>query len=99
MNGDSRAYIAMRYHRQRAHGISQVLQSTGGIDEDPATGSAAGPLAGFLHHHGPNSVREKLQVIARRGHGQAFGIIVRVEENGIVVSGSSVLTMEGTLYL
>ena len=70
-----------------------------GIDEDPATGSAAGPLAGFLHHHGLIRAGENYKLLQGEAMGRPSEIIVRVEENGIVVSGSSVLTMEGTLYL
>jgi trans-2,3-dihydro-3-hydroxyanthranilate isomerase len=70
-----------------------------GIDEDAATGSAAGPLAGFLHHNGiieKNRPYTFLQGVAMQ---HPSVIQVEVEDSGIWVSGSSVIVMEGRLYI
>ncbi|WP_293310354.1 PhzF family phenazine biosynthesis protein [Pedobacter sp. UBA5917] len=70
-----------------------------GIDEDPATGTAAGPLTGYL---------EKLEYVQKnKDHiifqgeqtGHPSEIHVRVEDDGIMVSGSSVIVMEGSIYV
>jgi trans-2,3-dihydro-3-hydroxyanthranilate isomerase len=70
-----------------------------GIDEDPATGTAAGPLAGYLEKLG--HIQKNTDHIIFQGEqvGYPSEIHVRVEEDGIFVSGSSVIVMEGSLYL
>lgn len=70
-----------------------------GIDEDAATGSAAGPLAGFLHHHGVIEKNRPYTFLQGVTMLHPSVIQVQVEEQGIWVSGSSVIVMEGRLYL
>ena len=69
-----------------------------GIDEDPATGSAAGPLAGFLYHNNhvkPDKIYQLLQGVEMN---QPSTIIFEVKTEGIWISGSSVIVMEGEIY-
>jgi PhzF family phenazine biosynthesis protein len=69
-----------------------------GIQEDPATGTAAGPLAGFLGQVGyirPGRSYSILQGVAVH---HPSSIHVELKANGIWVSGSSVLVMEGELF-
>jgi PhzF family phenazine biosynthesis protein len=70
-----------------------------GIDEDAATGSAAGPLAGFLHHHGVIEKNRPYTFLQGVTMQHPSLIQVQVEESGIWVSGSSVIVMEGRLYI
>jgi trans-2,3-dihydro-3-hydroxyanthranilate isomerase len=70
-----------------------------GIDEDPATGSAAGPLAGYLEHHRYLKKEVDYRFLQGVQMSHPSSINVRVTDNGIWVSGSSVLVMEGQLYI
>ena len=69
-----------------------------GIDEDAATGSAAGPLAGFLYkkkYVTSNTVYQILQGVKMK---QPSVIEFEVTTEGIWVGGSAVIVMEGTIY-
>jgi trans-2,3-dihydro-3-hydroxyanthranilate isomerase len=70
-----------------------------GIDEDAATGSAAGPLAGYLTHY--NFIRREQRYHISQGvtMNQPSKIDVEIADDGIWVSGTAVITMEGKLYL
>jgi trans-2,3-dihydro-3-hydroxyanthranilate isomerase len=70
-----------------------------GIDEDPATGTAAGPLAGYLDILG--YIKKNKHFLILQGEYVEHPSTIRVEvvENGIWVSGSSVILMEGQIYL
>ena len=69
-----------------------------GIDEDPATGSAAGPLAGLLFHQ--NYIKQGIVYNLLQGEklSRPSAIQFEVKPDSIWVSGSSVIVMEGTLY-
>jgi trans-2,3-dihydro-3-hydroxyanthranilate isomerase len=68
-----------------------------GIAEDPATGSAAGPLAAYLVAHGLAS--ERRPVVVQQGHtmGRPSRIEVRVSGGGVRVCGTAVVVLEGRL--
>ncbi|HMI02283.1 MAG TPA: PhzF family phenazine biosynthesis protein [Pedobacter sp.] len=70
-----------------------------GIDEDPATGTAAGPLTGYLEHYGFIERNKDYRILQGTAVKHSSDIHVRVEEDGIWVSGSSVIVMEGAIYL
>jgi trans-2,3-dihydro-3-hydroxyanthranilate isomerase len=70
-----------------------------GIDEDPATGTAAGPLAGLLEMLGYIEKNKNFQILQGRFVDHPSTIRVKVVENGIWVSGSSTIVMEGQLFL
>ena len=70
-----------------------------GIDEDAATGSAAGPLAGFLIEKGVIGQNQDVSVLQGVKLGQPSVIQLRVEDKGIWVSGRSQIVMEGKLFL
>jgi PhzF family phenazine biosynthesis protein len=70
-----------------------------GIDEDPATGTAAGPLAGYLERLGYIKKNQNFLILQGELVEHASTIRVKVVENGIWVSGSSVIVMEGRIYL
>ncbi len=69
-----------------------------GIDEDPATGSAAGPLAGYLYEKKRIAVDTEYQLLQGVQMKQPSMIKFKVSDQDIIVSGSSVITMEGVLY-
>ena len=69
-----------------------------GIDEDPATGSAAGPLAGFLHAKERIQLNCDYQLLQGAQMHHPSTIKFRVQDECIVVSGSSVITMHGVIY-
>jgi len=70
-----------------------------GIDEDPATGTAAGPLAGYLEKLGYIKKDMDYRILQGQYVDQPSIIHVNVADDGIWVSGSSVIVMEGKLYL
>jgi len=70
-----------------------------GIDEDPATGTAAGPLAGYLEKLGHIDKDTDYRILQGEYVNQPSIIHVKVADDGVWVSGSSVIVMEGKLYL
>ena len=70
-----------------------------GIAEDPATGSAAGPLAAYLVARELASERRPVVVEQGRAMGRPSRIEVRVSGGGVRVSGSAVMVVEGRLRL
>ncbi len=70
-----------------------------GIDEDPATGSAAGPLAGFLFENGYIDSNTQYQLLQGKVMKQPSTIKFKISDNSIIVYGSSIITMEGKLFL
>ncbi|MFX1474022.1 MAG: PhzF family phenazine biosynthesis protein [Promethearchaeota archaeon] len=77
-----------------------------GVVEDPATGSAAGPLAAYLEQHQVLSRRERGKPIVieqgyeiRRPSQLVSEVIGDNEIKGVLVSGKVKLTAEGRFYL
>jgi trans-2,3-dihydro-3-hydroxyanthranilate isomerase len=77
-----------------------------GVVEDPATGSAAGPLAAYLEHHQVLQRKERGKpIIIEQGYemrrpSQLVSEVVWGEGmEGVRVSGKVKLTAEGTFYL
>ncbi|WP_184542286.1 PhzF family phenazine biosynthesis protein [Mucilaginibacter sp. FT3.2] len=70
-----------------------------GIDEDPATGTAAGPLAGYLEKLGHIAQNQNFRILQGEFVNQPSHIHVKVVDDGVWVSGSSVIVMEGKLYV
>lgn len=68
-----------------------------GIAEDPATGSAAGPLAAYLVDREFASEQRPVIVEQGRAMGRPSRIEVRVSGGGVRVSGRAVLVVEGRL--
>lgn len=69
-----------------------------GIAEDPATGSAAGPMAGFLHYQGIIVQDREYKVLQGEKMGRPSVLVCKVTDEGIVISGTAVIVMEGTIY-
>ena len=70
-----------------------------GIAEDPATGSAAGPLAAYLAARSLASDRRPVVIEQGRAMGRPSRIEVRMSGGGVRVSGHAVLVAEGGLRL
>jgi PhzF family phenazine biosynthesis protein len=76
--------------------IARFFNPVAGIPEDPATGSAAGPLAAFLI---ANRVIDAETVIVEQGHGldRPSRIEVRVRGDNVETVGTCVVTASGSL--
>ncbi|PXY40054.1 PhzF family phenazine biosynthesis protein [Flavobacterium cheongpyeongense] len=70
-----------------------------GIYEDPATGTAAGPLIGFLTSKKQAKLNTEYKILQGVKLNQPSVIEVMIRENDILVGGSSVITMKGELYV
>jgi PhzF family phenazine biosynthesis protein len=70
-----------------------------GIYEDPATGTAAGPLIGFLTSKKQAKLNTKYKILQGVKLNQPSIIEVMNRENDILVGGSSIITMKGELYI
>lgn len=83
----------------RAAAHARFFNPTVGIWEDPATGSAAGPLAAQLVARG--KAKDGDEMIVEQGYavGRPSRIQVRVEGANIQVRGRCVVVAEGTLRL
>jgi PhzF family phenazine biosynthesis protein len=70
-----------------------------GIHEDAATGTAAGPLIGFLTKMKYTQPNKEYQILQGVKLNQPSLIEVMSRENDILVGGSSAITMRGELYI
>ncbi|RYJ38073.1 PhzF family phenazine biosynthesis protein [Flavobacterium anhuiense] len=70
-----------------------------GINEDPATGTAAGPLIGFLTQKKFTKSEKEYKILQGVKLKQSSMIEVMNREEDILVGGSSIITMKGELYI
>jgi len=75
-----------------------------GVDEDPATGSAAGPLACHLARHGLISWGDEIEISQGAEIGRPSTLYARVDGNAeavdrIEVGGSAVIVARGEFRL
>ena len=70
-----------------------------GIEEDPATGTAAGPLIGFLTKNRYTQLNKEYKILQGVKLNQPSLIEVMSRQNDILVGGSSAITMRGELFL
>ena len=70
-----------------------------GIDEDAATGSAVGPLAGLFYSKGLINLNSEHQLLQGMKMKQPSVIRFKVNDLGILISGSSIITMEGEIFV
>ena len=90
------------YTTDAAAGLSayaRFFNPTVGITEDPATGTASGPLAAVLTRDG--LVADPARVVVEQGRalGRPSRIELRVDGPLVTITGSGVVTAEGTLHL
>ncbi len=89
LNDEAESYVAE----------SRFFNPLIGIDEDAATGTAAGPLAGFLHMNELIKAGNEHRILQGVKLNQPSLIDVMVRKDDILVGGSSVITMQGEIYL
>jgi trans-2,3-dihydro-3-hydroxyanthranilate isomerase len=84
---------------REAVAYTRFFNPTVGIWEDPATGSAAGPLASLLVAHGV--VSDGTTVIIEQGHALGRPSRIHVEVNGdqVRLGGAGVVVAEGNLRI
>ncbi|MBO9203076.1 MULTISPECIES: PhzF family phenazine biosynthesis protein [Niastella] len=70
-----------------------------GINEDAATGTAAGPLVGFLANNNYIQLNKQYKILQGVKLNQPSLIETMVRDSDILVGGSSILTMRGEIYL
>lgn len=78
---------------------ARFANPTVGIAEDPATGSAAGALAGHLVATGVAERGSDLVVVQGEKAGRPSRLRVRVDEDGVTLAGRCVTVATGTLHL
>jgi trans-2,3-dihydro-3-hydroxyanthranilate isomerase len=80
-----------------AHAYARFFNPTMGIVEDPATGTAAGPLAAYLTAHG--DVRADRPVLVQQGDATGRPSRLRVDVTGdrVRLSGTGLVVGTGTL--
>jgi trans-2,3-dihydro-3-hydroxyanthranilate isomerase len=77
---------------------ARFFNPTMGISEDPATGTAAGPLASHLVAHGV--VSDGSTILIEQGHamGRPSRMELRVEGERVTIAAAGVVVAEGTLH-
>lgn len=83
---------------------TRMFAPAGGVAEDPATGSAAGPLAVHLARHGRISLGEEIEISQGAEIGRPSTLYARVEGSGdeierVEVGGSAVTVAHGEFRL
>jgi trans-2,3-dihydro-3-hydroxyanthranilate isomerase len=85
---------------------SRMLAPAHGVFEDPATGSASGPLGSYLLHHGAVSSGHAQKMVSLQGvaMGRPSRIHISIDSHDdritrVRVGGTSVMVAEGTLIV
>ena len=83
---------------------TRMFAPSGGVDEDPATGSAAGPLALHLARHGRIDFGEEIEISQGAEIGRPSTLYAKVEGSAeqverVEVGGSSVIVARGEFRL
>lgn len=97
-DGEGINIFAIGAHHDGAHAYARFFNPTMGIPEDPATGTAAGPLAAHLVRHG---VLPQGRIVIEQGTkmGRTSLIGVDVEGERVRIRGGGVRVAEGTLFV
>ena len=91
--------IRWRSSRMRTASYARFFNPTVGIVEDPATGTAAGPLAALLARDGFGSGNGRVVIEQGSALGRPSRIDVEVGGDVVNISGSGIVSAEGTLHL
>jgi PhzF family phenazine biosynthesis protein len=98
--GGEGCYVFSLDPRQtNAVAYARFFNPTVGIWEDPATGTAAGPLAAHLVAHGLAKLGQVIKVEQGTAMGRTSLIQVEVLPNTVKVSGRAVVVASGRLTL
>lgn len=81
------------------HAYARFFNPTVGIAEDPATGTAAGPLAALLVRDGFAAPGEAVRIAQGRALGRPSLLILTVDGDRVTLTGSGVIAAAGTLFL
>jgi trans-2,3-dihydro-3-hydroxyanthranilate isomerase len=87
------------------HVYSRMLGVTVGIDEDPATGSASGPLGAYLVREGIVPAAGEIEIVSQQGTkmGRQSWVHIRLTRSrddwNIEVGGSTVPVLTGELHI
>ncbi|PXY44461.1 PhzF family phenazine biosynthesis protein [Flavobacterium hydrophilum] len=97
----SEGYYCFTISNQNTDNIAEArfFNPVIGIYEDPATGTAAGPLIGFLTQKKFTKPNTEYKILQGVKLNQPSLIEVMNRENDILVGGSSIITMKGELYI
>ncbi|WP_287900517.1 PhzF family phenazine biosynthesis protein [Arthrobacter sp.] len=78
---------------------TRFFNPTVGIAEDPATGTAAGPLAALLVKESPAVAGHEFRILQGNAAGRPSVLSVVVNDDRVELSGSGLVVAEGTLFL
>ena len=83
---------------------TRMFAPSGGVPEDPATGSAAGPLAVHLARHGRIALGEEIEIAQGAEIGRPSTLYARAEGSPerverVEVGGSAVIVARGEFRL
>ncbi|MFD4958859.1 PhzF family phenazine biosynthesis protein [Microbacterium sp. NPDC058389] len=81
------------------HAYARFFNPTVGIVEDPATGTAAGPLAALLVREGLVPEHSPIRIEQGRALGRPSILQVVVDDDHVELSGSGIVVAEGVLHL
>ncbi len=96
----ARAQGCYLYSRDTADAAyARFFNPTVGILEDPATGSAAGPLAWYLGRRGLAAWGSEVVIRQGAALGRPSRLVVAISPEGSELRGSAVLTASGTLHI
>lgn len=95
---DRGCYIYALDEGIEARAYARFFNPSVGLHEDPATGSAAGPLGGYLSHSGLLEREQVLTIEQGTKMGRRSLLEVRAGEN-ITLSGAGVVVLEGNLRI
>lgn len=95
---DQGCYIYALRNGERVSAYARFFNPSVGLVEDPATGSAAGPLAAYLGHKG--YLEQEAEFVVEQGTWMGRRSILSLRNREVVeLSGSGVIVMRGQLYL
>lgn len=97
--GAQGCYVFTTSGEQRGEAYARFFNPTVGIREDPATGSAAGPLGWLLANRSGAGGQETFTVVQGVSMGRESHIRLLVRPDAVELTGSAVLTATGQLHL
>jgi PhzF family phenazine biosynthesis protein len=83
----------------QANAYARFFNPTVGISEDPATGTAAGPLAARLVTEGVVRDGSRLVIAQGAALGRPSRILIDIDGTSVRISGSGLVVGEGTLWI
>jgi PhzF family phenazine biosynthesis protein len=95
--GEGCAVFSLDPAEPGAHAHVRFFNPRMGIGEDPATGTAAGPLAAVLARDGLVPPGQPVIVVQGHAVGRPSRLVVHVDGDGVVLSGAGLVVATGTL--